>query len=96
MIIAAVFSFLVHITFPLTSLVSKFSLKGDATDTIDQEGKNPIAACWCIILGLVVNVIHISMYEWYTSHGCPNVRNMVRATTKLDSSAVQRLSASFR
>lgn len=41
---------------------------------------------WCYILGLIFNVIHISLFEWYTSHGCPNVRNMVNYVNQIGSS----------
>lgn len=70
-------SFLIHISIPLSSIIDKFTLKGEKTESIDFDGTSNIAGCWCCVIGLIVNVIHISMYEWYTSHGCPNVRNMV-------------------
>ncbi|CAD8124013.1 unnamed protein product [Paramecium sonneborni] len=80
-IIAAVISFIVHVSFPFSFLVDKFTLKGENTKDIDFSGKSSMHACWCYLLGLIFNVFHISIFEWFTSHGCPNVRNMGLATS---------------
>ncbi|KAM3141942.1 hypothetical protein pb186bvf_006028 [Paramecium bursaria] len=79
-IIGAVISFLVFIIFPQITIEKKISIKVDGLDIINIPEVNNIAVSWCCILGIIVNVLHISLYEWYTSHGCPNVRNMSLAS----------------
>ncbi|CAD8199493.1 unnamed protein product [Paramecium octaurelia] len=80
-IIGALISFIILVTFPFNFLISQFTLKGSNSQDIDLSGKSSTHACWCYLLGLIFNVIHISLFEWYTSHGCSKVRNLGLATS---------------
>ncbi|CAD8116152.1 unnamed protein product [Paramecium sonneborni] len=80
-IIGALISFIILVTFPFNFLISKFTLKGNNSKEIDFSGKSSTHACWCYLLGLIFNIIHISLFEWYTSHGCSKVRNLGLATS---------------
>lgn len=79
----ALISFIILVTFPFNFLISQFTLKGNNSQDIDLSGKSSTHACWCYLLGLIFNVIHISLFEWYTSHGCSKVRNLVNYSIQI-------------
>jgi hypothetical protein len=64
---------------PFATTIEEFTITSEGTEAINQEGKATSAVSWCCLLGLISNVLHICFYEWFTSHGCPSVRNLVRS-----------------
>jgi Na+/H+-translocating membrane pyrophosphatase len=76
-ILASIVAFFIYLLLPFGLFGEEFSLESEAVEAITFESKQISAISWCCLLGLIMNLLHVCIFEWLTSHGCPQVRNLV-------------------